>query len=73
MEIRAPGNRPCWKAWLEGTSCPVDPVISYFLFVLAFFFNAFSFILRLVVEKKKMERWIDSQIIKELPSLAKEV
>ena len=78
-EIRALGNRLCWKAWLEGTSCLVDPVISYFVFVLVHIVNAFSFILCLVDEKKMEGRewkvtveshflsWIDIQIIKELP------
>lgn len=27
-KIRALGSRLCWKAWLEGTSCLVDPVVS---------------------------------------------
>ena len=54
-EIRALGNRLCWKVWLEGTSCLVDPVISYFVFVLVHIVNAFSFILCLVDEKKWKE------------------
>ena len=27
VDVRVPGNRRSWKAWLEGTSCLVDPVI----------------------------------------------
>ena len=57
----------------------MDPVISYFVFVLVHIVNAFSFILCLADEKKMEGRewkvtveshflsWIDIQIIKELP------